>query len=257
MITYLFDGSFYGLLTAIFESYERKHKQVRLIAKERYLHEFFTEPFLVISDKIKAKRVWKGIKKNLSPKHQRTFYSAYLSEQSAIYQSLFNYALLIFDSAKGVEENYGNPHVLAINQVAQQVQREKHRMKAFIRFQKSAAGVYSTIIKPDFNVLPLIVAHFKNRYADQQWLIYDEYRKYGLYYDQTTVREVTLAFKGKSDLAKSEEITFDENEALYQTLWQSYFHSTNIQERQNKKLHIQHVPKRYWRYLIEKKNNLR
>jgi len=256
MTTYLFDGSFCGLLTAIFESYERKNKQVRLVEKGYYFNEFFTEPLLVISDKIKAERVWQGIKKNLSETHQRTFYSAYLAERSAIYQSLFDYALLIFDSPKGIENNYVNPHVLAITQAAQLVQREKHRMKAFIRFQKSAAGIYSAIIKPDFNVLPLIVSHFQNRYADQQWLIYDEQRKYGLYYDQLTVREVTLEFKGRNDLAKPAEITFDEKEGLYQTLWQDYFRSTNIRERQNKKLHIQHVPKRYWRYLIEKKDRL-
>jgi hypothetical protein len=28
---------------------------------------------------------------------------------------------------------------------------------------------------------------------------------------------------------------------------------TNIKERKNDKLHVQHVPKRYWKYLTEKK----
>ena len=38
----------------------------------------------------------------------------------------------------------------------------------------------------------------------------------------------------------------------YDQLWKDYFHSVNIQARQNMKLHIQYVSKRYWRYMNEK-----
>ena len=47
-------------------------------------------------------------------------------------------------------------------------------------------------------------------------------------------------------------ITLDAQEALYDQLWKDYFKSTNIVERRNIKLHLQHVPKRYWKYLTEK-----
>ena len=39
-------------------------------------------------------------------------------------------------------------------------------------------------------------------------------------------------------------------------MWKDYFDSTNIKERKNMKLHIRHVPKRYWKYLSEKQPNL-
>ena len=45
---------------------------------------------------------------------------------------------------------------------------------------------------------------------------------------------------------------FDEDELVFQTLWRDYFKSTNIKSRKNMRLHIQHVPKRYWKYLSEK-----
>lgn len=38
----------------------------------------------------------------------------------------------------------------------------------------------------------------------------------------------------------------------YQELWKTYFKAVDIPERRNMKLHVQHVPKRYWKYLIEK-----
>jgi probable DNA metabolism protein len=137
--------------------------------------------------------------------------------------------------------------------MSQKVHREKHRMEAFIRFQKSSRGLYFALIHPDFNVLPLIIRHFKNRYADQPWVIYDEKRKYGVHYDGNTVQEVTLELHAESQAPViSADLLLDEEEALYALLWKDYFRSTNIPARKNMKLHLQHVPKRYWRYLTEK-----
>jgi probable DNA metabolism protein len=138
-----------------------------------------------------------------------------------------------------------------MNQTAKKVDREKHRMKAFIRFQKTKDELYYAIVQPDFNVLPLIAAHFKERYADQYWLIYDVRRKYGLYYDRHIVEEVKIDFtENISDAALKS--MYDEQEDLYQSLWQTYFKNVNIAARKNMKLHIQHMPKRYWKYLTEK-----
>ena len=90
--------------------------------------------------------------------------------------------------------------------------------------------------------------HFEKRYADQKWLIYDLKREYGLYYDLKTVEAVTFTFSENTD----GDLLFHENERAYQSLWRQYFKSVNIASRKNMKLHIQHMPKRYWKYLIEK-----
>jgi probable DNA metabolism protein len=47
-------------------------------------------------------------------------------------------------------------------------------------------------------------------------------------------------------------ITVHDHEAAYQTLWKTYFQTMSIAARKNKKLHLRHVPTRYWRYLTEK-----
>ncbi|RYZ23730.1 MAG: DUF4130 domain-containing protein, partial [Chitinophagaceae bacterium] len=49
---------------------------------------------------------------------------------------------------------------------------------------------------------------------------------------------------------------YDEAESIYQELWKQYFKSVNIAARKNTKLHIQHMPKRYWKYLPEKQPNI-
>ena len=57
------------------------------------------------------------------------------------------------------------------------------------------------------------------------------------------------------DVANGKDVSgvIAEEETLYQQLWQLYFASVNIPARKNMKLHIRHMPRRYWKYLTEKK----
>lgn len=255
MTVYIFDGSFEGFLTALFEFYERKPGRIQLILQSHFQPGLLEEPFEVITDPAKSTRVWKGLQAKLSPDWQKRFYTAFLSEVPDFFQQLFEAACYIFDHAKGAEHNYGNPALLAVAQMDRSVHREKHRMEAFIRFQETADGIFYAPIEPDYNVLPLISRFFKNRYADQQWIIYDLKRKYGLFYDLQTVAEVSFEMIPEAKTAGTylPEQLLDSKEHLYALLWNDYFKSTNIPARKNMKLHIQHVPKRYWKYLTEKK----
>jgi probable DNA metabolism protein len=249
---YIFDGSLAGLLTAVFEWFERKPGKVVLKSIDVFQPEAFAECFNVTSDAEKSDRVWAGLQKKISKEWLRKFYCSYLSEIPEAYNHLFNFTCYIFNNLPGAENNYGNEHVIALSKYAKSVEREKHRMEAFIRFQKTGDGMFYCSIDPDFNVLPLISGHFKNRYADQQWIIYDLKRKYGLHYDLNTVSEVTINFSKGLNKQNPAAVLMDEKEELYAALWKDYFKSTNIVARKNTKLHLQHVPKRYWKYLTEK-----
>ncbi len=247
---YLFDGTLEGLLTAVFEWFERKPGKTTLILESSHQPDAFTPALIIHSNREKADRVWKGLQNKLDKAWLRRFYCAYLSEIPEAYNHLFHLTAYLFHQPGGAEKNYGNAHVLAISKYARSVEREKHRMEAFIRFKETKDGIFYCGIDPDFNVLPLIVNHFKDRYADQHWLIYDLKRKYGWYYDLKTVEEVNIEIK---DFAKGNSSTLmDPKEEMYATLWKDYFKSTNIVSRKNTNLHVQHVPKRYWKYLTEK-----
>lgn len=255
MIHYVFDGSFTGLLCCVFEAFEMNEKNIRIFWDKTYQPTAFDQNRVIYSDQEKAQRVWNGFIKRTDSIAKKRFYFAYLSENSQTFQHLFDIAVYVFQHKNNVAHNYGHPDVLAVAQMAKSVSREKHRMEAFIRFKKAADGLFYAIVNPDFNVLPLIQRHFKNRYADQPWLIYDKARKYGIYYDTETVEIVNLTFNPMTKNSDSNLPTLqinDEKEALYDQLWKDYFKSTNIVERKNTKLHLQHVPKRYWQYLNEK-----
>lgn len=255
MVTFIFDGSFEGLLTSIFDFYDLKPAAGAVLVWDKYYQPaILDESHIVIADEAKAKRVWDGMKKKLSPEWLQKFYKVHLAEDAQTFNDLFNFARYIFDNPQGAENNFGNPHVIAITKMERSVSRERHRMKAFIRFQKTADGIYYCPIEPDYNVLPLVAKFFKDRYADQPWIIYDVKRKYGLYYDLHRVEEITYDFVSNIDTSKVVLPTemIDDKEELASMLWKDYFNSTNIPARKNMKLHIRHVPKRYWKYLNEK-----
>jgi len=249
---YTYDGSFEGLLTVVFEAFERKVWPTSIEPKHLAQPSMFGELIAVVTDEAKAGRVWQGLQKKLSINAQQALYHTFLWEQPGFEQLIFDYIKLVFSARQSIEGNYAAPCVLQVQQAAKQVHREKHRMEAFVRFQKTADDLYFATISPDFNILPLIVRHFEQRYADQRWVIYDTNRRYGAYYDLNQVSLINLEGVPSRQRGALAPEAKDAQEDSYQQLWQVYFNSVNIPERKNPKLHLRHMPKRYWKYLSEK-----
>ena len=256
MTTVIYDGSFEGLLTAVFEIYEYKIKDPAIYATDNAATSLFGNSHVVTTDKSKFDRVNKKLQQKLTPNAFSQLCKSFLSELKEIPDVVYRYIAYVLSSKIAVENNFSHPDVLFLQQTSRKVHREKHRMEAFVRFQLTKDGLYYCIIQPDYDVLPLISNHFEKRYADQRWLIYDSHRKYGIYYDLQKVETVFLNFEVNTNDTNALAAICDEKEELYQRLWQQYFSSVNIAARKNMKLHIQHMPKRYWRYLVEKKGGV-
>lgn len=252
MKTLVYDGTFNGFLTAVFDMYEYKFPDAKMVKESVYNISVFGDDHIVETSKDKASRVWKGLLKYTSAEAAESLYHTWLSELPNIEKQLLQYVQYLFLKKQSIATDFSHAAVLKIAQVTKKVHRERHRMEAFVRFQLTKDGLYYAVIEPDFNVLPLLVDHFKNRYADQRWLIYDGKRRYGIYYDGETVEMITVSFSEETKAANI-QLIYDEEEPMYQSLWKHYFGSVNIRARKNTKLHIQHMPKRYWKYLPEKR----
>ncbi|MGB8194900.1 MAG: TIGR03915 family putative DNA repair protein [Chitinophagaceae bacterium] len=252
----VYDGSFAGWLTVVFEVYEYKFNDVCIRTQAHAQPNAFGDTRVVETDTAKAARVWKGLQQKISANAASQLYKSFLSELPSIEDAMLRYARYVFQSKTIVECDYSHPDILMVQQTSRKVHREKHRMEAFVRFQLTSDQLYYAVVQPDFNVLPLIIRHFQTRYADQRWLIYDLRRRYGIYYDLKQVTTVDITFNENTSSGENISAVYDETEPLYQMLWQQYFSSVNIAARKNTKLHVQHMPKRYWRYLTEKLESL-
>lgn len=251
MVCFIYDGSFEGLFTCFFEAYAQKQTDIHFVCDTEASIPLFTNPQQIETDEEKARRVWKKLYTLCGREGMGQLKKVFLSELPDREACLFSVVQYLLKENKNVLSDYGHPAVLRLSKIVRMVGREKHRMEAFVRFQLSADRIYFSAIEPDFNVLPLILNHFESRYADQIWLIYDLRRNYGLYYNLEITEYVH--FSEEEQLGKPKQNILNEKENLYQTLWRDYFRSTNITARKNMKLHLQHVPKRYWKYLTEKK----
>lgn len=255
MNIFFYDKTFEGLLTAVFDAYFRKIFPDVLLAEGDVMPLFYDESFTVVTDEEKAARVWRGLQKKLSTSALSCITQSWLSELPEIGMLLFRYIRKAIDSPCSIEVNFGDPDVLELAKVWKRVDWERLRMLQFVRFQKAADGTFFAAFEPDYNALPLTIEHFKDRFADQKWLIYDIKRQYGYYYDRQTVTEVTFESDSKEVhliTGMLDESLMDKDEKLFQQLWKTYFKSITIKERLNPRKHKQDMPVRYWKYMTEK-----
>lgn len=253
MILFIYDKTFEGLLSCVFFAYEQKKFPDMILSESGQKPLFVDEQYYVNTEKEKSLRVWKALEKKLSTFAQNMMLSVWLSELPETEMLLFRYIRKNMDHPKGIEMNFGDDDVLRIKDIAQKVATDARKLIQFVRFQETADGIYFAPVTPRYNVLSLIIPHFKSRYANQPWIIYDTNRNIGVYYDTHSVTEVSFSQKDLSELklGKLSDEKLSEEEALFQKMWKEYFKSITIKERINLKLQRQHMPQRYWKYLTE------
>jgi len=251
---YAYDGTFEGLLTVLFRVYERRSAPSSIQPEAAVQGGLFAQTVPIETDETLAARTWDGLLRAMPDAARARLYHVFLSEDPERELLIFRYAdMALRAGGRDISENYADPTVRRGQRLAQQLFREKHRMEAFVRFEKAQDGLFHATIEPDFDVLPLIAGHFTRRYADQRWLIFDRKRRYGLYYDLRGTSIVEFAAEGAAPRRGEVSATvLDEREPLFKILWQAYFDHVNIPERKNVKLHQRQMPRRYWKYLSEK-----
>ncbi|WP_201565987.1 TIGR03915 family putative DNA repair protein [Psychrobacter immobilis] len=257
----LYEPSFEGWLSAVFYVYANKLQDdasLRIIAEDCYVPSLISQATSVATDEDKAERVLTKLHKLLGRSGIRNLLWGFLSEKDNIGTTLFQVVKYAIDyPSRAIMEDLGNLNVLELVQTVKSVGREKHRMEAFVRFEHTTDDIYFARVEPDFNVLPLIGEHFRQRYQDQHWAIYDLTRNYGIYYDKSqSTPKRPAALQTITDLddavLRNPASIHSPDEQRYQRFWQGYFTNVNIKERKNPRLHKQYLPQRYWKYLSEK-----
>ncbi|MDR0972492.1 MAG: TIGR03915 family putative DNA repair protein [Prevotellaceae bacterium] len=252
MIIFRYDKTFEGLLTAVFEAYQRKIFPDQLLADGESAPLFVGTDVHIDTNEEYAARVWRGAERRLSGTARAMVICCWLSELPEADILLFRFFRKTFDTPY-MEINFGDPDILELSKIGKRVNGEKHRMLQFLRFQKTEDGTFFAPVEPLYNVLPLAVSHFRDRFADQPWLIYDIRRHYGYYYDLNVVSEISFT-DAENHLITGllDDRLMDKDERLFQKLWKTYFRATAIAERTNPRKQRGDMPVRYWKYLTEK-----
>jgi hypothetical protein len=78
-LVFLSDGTFEGLLTAIFETYVRKVEPVQIRPRAGHRPSLFESCVEIACDPKKAERVWRGLKRHLGSEVRSQIHQAYLT----------------------------------------------------------------------------------------------------------------------------------------------------------------------------------
>jgi len=241
---YIYDGSFPGMLTAVYEAFYRKEKPEKIITYQKYQHGLFENNIEIETDIDKSDRVYNAIKKKISINSLRKIYNVYLSEEKDIALLLYKYLKLGFKIGSRIDSYLNNDIVDQVSKISSRVSKEKHLILGLLRFKKIQGGVFYAPFEPDYNIISLIAPHFSQRLSDQDWIIHDRKRKIAAIYnkDEWLITE----------MENPDKIIYTEEESFYQELWQGFYNSIAIKDRKNPRLQSQYMPRRYWKYLVEK-----
>jgi probable DNA metabolism protein len=246
-----YDKTWEGLLTAVFDAFARQAFPQRLLGEDEPEPMFCDASYEVHTDRERAERVWQGLRRRTGRRVCNMLLHVWLSEEPAADELIFRYLRKIFDAESDISSDFSDPDVLAAHQIALKVAREGEHVRQFLRFQKGADGSYFAPVAPKYNALPLAVDYLTDRFADQQWLVYDTRRHYGYLYDLQEVREVTMEDDAHLLSGRLSDEILAADERLFQQTWRDYLGALTIKERLNPRLQRQHMPRRFWKYLTE------
>ncbi len=134
MILFIYDHTFEGLLTCIFDAYFRKTFPDSLLMEGEPLPLFYDEAIHIATDEEKAGRVWRGLQKKISKHALFCLTCCWLSELPKVDEMLFRYIRKAINSPHSIETNFADPDVLELAKIYKRVDGERVHLMQFVRF---------------------------------------------------------------------------------------------------------------------------
>lgn len=239
IMKYIYDGSFEGLLTAVFEAYSIIENVNFSIETEQVN---FFEDIHVSTDLKKYERVKNSIIKNISKSFFNDLVIVYHSDNlqkadviAKCIKGVYKYGLSYLNSAQEEAVMYRS--------ILKNFVSENHDYKGLLRFREIQDGFLFAEFTPHNDILKFITPHFLKRMPNEKFVIYDVNRK-------------TAAFcvHGNCEFMEVEyiEAVDSDREIFFKSAWKKFYSAVGIDERKNKKLMMSNMPKKYWKYLPEK-----
>ena len=240
---YVTDGTFEGILTAVFEAYRNREEPRSIVTEKCFQTTLDSNIRIIETNQEKSDRVYNAIVDKMSYEVLEQIYKAWLSEYHDVGTAIYKFIIIGLKIGKKVISFIQNPDVQKLNDLSMKVSKEVHLFTGILRFNKLKNGIYYARIEPDNNIVMLIADHFADRLSDQPWIIHD------------AKRDFSALFDTKQVVYTSEKITIPadyKDDREFEMLWKKYFKAIAIESRINPKLQRSFMPVRYWKNLTEK-----
>ena len=242
-VAYIYDETFDGLLTAVFEAYARRPAPVAIVGCDSCQQQMGVSYTEIATDEEKARRVIAGVQRRLGESGYEKIWTAFLSENVNRGDIIYRYIQFGIEVGTLIHRKITDQRVIDIDKLCALVTRQAGLLIEFVRFSRLEGGIYYGEISPDYAILPLIMPHFASRFHVQPFLIHDKTHGQTGVYDR---RDWYITDESPENLP-----AYAADEVQWRRLWKTFYDTVAIKERINPALRRQHMPKKYWKHMIE------
>ncbi|QJU60548.1 UdgX family uracil-DNA binding protein [Sphingomonas sp. AP4-R1] len=155
--------------------------------------------------------------------------------------ALLHTALARLREAPGLMQDQADPLIRRLEQLAKEVRRDIHKMRAFLRFREVADGGGARFVawfEPDHHIVRANADFFLNRFAAMRWTILTP--ELSLDWDGETLREGPGAARADAP----------DGDPLEET-WKTYYASIFNPARVKVGAMLKEMPRKYWKNMPE------
>lgn len=238
------DGTYDGLLTALFYAYKLKPDEILLRPAQQL--DMLDAPMQIATDITKSARVQIAIDEKLSVNAGLNVRMVYASGRGDAGTLIYRYVMRGWRLGHRLDDHMTDPAVEPVLQLSRRVQLERHKMLGFLRFTPLENGVLYAACEPDYDIVPLMIEHFAKRLPGERFIMHD-------------LRHDTLAFHkpGATFITHAHAPRMAAPHDEYEDMWRAFYDAVTIESRLNPRLRDGWMPRRYHKYLPEMQNGER
>ena len=235
-VIYLYDGSYEGLLSCVYESVYGREEPEDIVPEGE------AEPSLFAMRRIEtdaehARRVHDSFYRKLGAPAAELVRDTFFSCAPSREIKILRFLLFAYRTGPRAARMRAHERVAPLYEAQRGLLNETHLLLGFLRFS-DFDGVLVARIRPKNFVLPYLQAHFCARFAGETFLIHDQTHDAALVWQGGRAKIVSLEGLTMPDIP--------EEEREYRALWRTFSDTVAIALRENPRCRMTHCPKRYW-----------
>lgn len=242
-----------GIFTAIYDGFVLKKRitqyedNIEIAVGDEGNMQLFVKEIEIQTDDEKANKTVQAIQRQLGfGIYQQVFFSLchYETNRASV---VFGYLTRAFQIGLQIQEYMTDPYVMKVMELSRKVSNESQKLKGFLRFRQ-AGEILLAEISPKCNEIPVLIDHFADRYPNENFMIYDQVRKYAFVHPKYQA--------GYYVYGELEEFQALQTQDEFEKLWKTYFITMEIAARHNENCQNNLLPKWYRKTMIEFTENM-
>ncbi len=239
------DGTFDGILTAVFEAWtiDVNTTEISVGGNDNFV--LFAEYREVETNNEKAARVAKAVVTKISEYAYQMIFQAGVTNDPERGNAILQFIRRGFEIGGGVTEDLKHPAVIKVFQLSRFTNRELMHYRGFLRFRQQGEYLLGRF-EPKSDIITMMADFFSDRLNQDNFIIVDMKRnkaaihRAGEYYFITEV---------DAEIVRTLSYTKEEDDI--QELWEAFERTIAIEARRNLSLQKQNMPLRYRKYMWE------